>query len=897
MKTFRSRVVRMGLGLLVFACGRLLIAAEWPMVEAIDGQPAAAELRRLIETAETLGEPLAASVGEGLGEVRQATDAATAAERVQHLLDPLCGLAVVLHADAAPELVVRPQAVEGGGIELVEQGWRTVLVKVVNEERLRRRLRIESPNARPLPHAPADQVDARWMSLALYAGQPASPTLTGLPVEYRFLQIFSREEGEQTAVLECAAPGPANGHAASSIAAEWQFRDGPAGWKPTNQIELTTEGGRLLVRGTGDDPFMTASLPEPVRAGGYVLRFWARAEEPGVGQLFWQTEQRPAPDGAHAVSFQLEPGQEHLYEIAFTAEDTLTGIRIDPNGVPGTMRIDWMELASAERGRDWTAATVPFRTHGSQPLTFRVIDDDDRPAMACFEVTDAQGRVYPPQGKRLAPDFFFQRQIYRGDGESIRLPPGDYTVRCSRGPESLPEVQQVTVRPGEQAEPLELVYRVKRWVDPSRRGYWSGDHHIHAAGCAHYENPTQGVMPPDMLRHCMGEDLKVGCCLTWGPCFDFQKRFFTGRLDDASEYPYLIRYDIEVSGFGSHASGHLNLLRLTEQIPPGGDSKNHWPTLGLNTLRWAKRQGAVCGPAHSAIGLTRLVDRLPGSEGLDGPGGLPTYAIPAFDGIGANEFIMNVTHQVPGPDGSPVPAVDFISTMNTDRTAEWNMWYQVLNAGLRVRASGETDFPCITGERVGIGRVYVKLDGPLEFDSWCDGIAAGRSYVSDGRTHLMDFTARHDRTGVSCECGVKGSELAVAGGDPVTFTVDAAAYREDGQQLRAELVVNGFPVAEQELPADGSLTPLTFEHRFDRSGWAAARVFPGGHTNPILVIAAGQPICEPQSVAWCLRCVQRCREAKMPTYREEEHSTAEADYDHAEKFFQSLLREASQESR
>ena len=340
MKTFRSRVVRVGLGLLVLACGRLLTAAEWPMVEAIDAQPAAAELRRLIETAETLGEPLAASVGEGLGEVRQATDAATAAERVQHLLDPLCGLAVVLHADAAPELVVRPEAVEGGGIELVEQGWRTVLVKVVNEERLRRRLRIESPNARPLPHAPADQVDARWMSLALYAGQPAAPTLTGLPVEYRFLQIFSREAGEQTAVLECAAPGPADGRGDSSIAAEWQFRDGPAGWMPTNQIDLTTEGGSLLVRGTGDDPFMSASLPEPVRAGGYVLRFWARAEEPGVGQMFWQTEQRPAPDGAHAVNFQLEPGQEHLYEIAFTAEDTLTGLRIDPNGVPGTMRID-----------------------------------------------------------------------------------------------------------------------------------------------------------------------------------------------------------------------------------------------------------------------------------------------------------------------------------------------------------------------------------------------------------------------------------------------------------------------------------------------------------------------------------------------------------------------------
>lgn len=239
-----------------------------------------------------------------------------------------------------------------------------------------------------------------------------------------------------------------------------------------------------------------------------------------------------------------------------------------------------------------------------------------------------------------------------------------------------------------------------------------------------------------------------------------------------------------------------------------------------------------------------------------------------------------------------MPAVDFISTMNTDRTAEWNMWYQVLAAGLRVRASGETDFPCITGERVGIGRVYVKLDGPLVFDAWCDGLAAGRSYVSDGRTHLMDFTARCDRAGAVRECGVDGSEMPIAAGDTVAFTVDAAAFRDTAEPLRAELVVNGFPVAQQQLAADGSLAQLTFEHRFDRSGWAAVRIFPGGHTNPIFVIADGQPICEPRSVAWCLRCVQQCREAKMPTYREDERATAEADYDHAESFFQSLLEKA-----
>ena len=130
-----------------------------------------------------------------------------------------------------------------------------------------------------------------------------------------------------------------------------------------------------------------------------------------------------------------------------------------------------------------------------------------------------------------------------------------------------------------------LDFKVERWIDPLKFGYVSGDHHIHAAGCAHYTNPTEGVHADDMVRHILGEDLKVGANLTWGPCFDYQKQFFTGKDDKVSLHPYVLRYDIEVSGFGSHQSGHLCLLRLKDQMYPGGDSKNHWPTLGLNTLQ------------------------------------------------------------------------------------------------------------------------------------------------------------------------------------------------------------------------------------------------------------------------------------------------------------------------
>ena len=140
-----------------------------------------------------------------------------------------------------------------------------------------------------------------------------------------------------------------------------------------------------------------------------------------------------------------------------------------------------------------------------------------------------------------------------------------------------------------------------------------------------------------------------------------------------------------------------------------------------------ERALADAGPEHAPLGQEAGRDHRPGPFGLrpgplagarveepDGPGGLPNYAIPQYNGIGANEYIVDITHDVPGPDGKPIPAIDFISTMDTNRQQELNMWYHTLNCGFRVRASGETDFPCISGQRVGMGRVYVKTNGKLE---------------------------------------------------------------------------------------------------------------------------------------------------------------------------------------
>ncbi len=842
----------------------------------VPSQPLLAQVHRLTEALELVGRPLHPNTLARIAEIKTLPTDMQVTDAVQEVFDPLC-LAVVDVPETGPPKV----ALGSANPELLEQGWRTFLIKVINRPGRTGRLFVESPNARPLPHAPTDEVKSRWMQLSTFEGQPLRANLSGLALEYRIVQIYSRDAGPKSAMLEFTVSGDPNGD--RDLIKEWRFDRGVDGWRETNQISIEAREGSLQIQSSGQDPFMTAD----VEAGGgpMMLRFWAKADVDGIGQLFWWTKDLPSPTPERQANFAIEPNQERLYEIPFQVEGELAGVRLDPLVKPGGMRIDWIDLYSAQRSENWTRLPVEFPCVGSTPVTFRVVDDEGLPAMAKFEIRDSEGRIYPAQSKRLAPDFFFQRHIYRGNGETVSLPPGIYTIECSRGPETIPETQTLTI----EDQPVELLYRVRRWIDPSKMGWWSGDHHIHAAGCLHYENPTQGVQPSDMIRHIMGEDLKVGCCLTWGPCFDYQKRFFTGEVAQQSRYPYTLRYDVEVSGFGSHMSGHLNLLNLQQQIYPGGESKDHWPTLGLNTLRWAKRQGAVCGPAHSSIGLTRFVGRVPDTEGKDGPSGLPNFNIPAFDGIGANEFIVDVTHNVPGPDERLVPAVDFISTMNTQRVAEWNMWYHVLNCGFRVAASGETDFPCLSGERVGIGRVYAEVDGELTFEKWVRSIAEGRSYVSDGRCHLLGFAATDSQSGAQTRLGVDGSELKLESPGEVTFSVSAAARLEDDKVL-AELIVNGDPVAKAPVQADGSLGVVTFKHRVEKSSWVAVRIFPYVHTNPIYVLFDDDPVRgSVDSVRWCLAGVEQCWKSKQNTYAADEQADARAAYDHAKKVYQALL--------
>lgn len=728
-------------------------------------QPFAFNVKRLLQTLEYLGEPVSPRDSLLINKSLEKSNANTIKE-IKDVLNKYCLFYVGINPESRVT-VTRGPAKPG----LLQNGWRTFLVKVDNQAGVTAMLQALSPQAKRDydggekiygmggmamgTKVTKNDIADRWLDMQLYTNAPMQATLTGLHTDYFIIQLYSRDAGKRLA--------------------EFSFNSG---------------------RATQDAGFSK------------------------------QTD----------ILFNCVPAGK---------------------------------------------------------VKLQVLDENNSPATASFVIKDKQNHIYPSQAKRLAPDFFFQPQVYRADGETINLPVGNYTIEYGRGPEYL--TKSINFSVGSSKHQM-LKINLQRWIAPSKYGWYSGDHHIHAAGCSHYTSPSQGVDPADMMRHILGEGLNVGSVLTWGPGYYYQKQFFEGKDNKLSTPESLMRYDLEISGFPSSHAGHLVLLRLKNQDYPGTKVLEDWPTWTIPILKWAKEQGAITGYAHSGLGLEVKTDSL------------PNYAMPGFDGIGANEYIVAVTQNL----------VDFISTMDTPPTWELNIWYHTLNCGFRTRVSGETDFPCMSDNVVGHGRSYVKIDGKLNFDSWADGLKTGRTYVSEGKSHLMNFAVN------GVETGTHNSQVDLESPSAIRVTANVAAYLEEKPEyplsglrldntiwqqkpfwnierariestrtVPVELIINGEVAGKQIITADGKVNNLTFDTKVTKSSWVALRIMYSSHTNPVFVIVNKKPVrASVKSAQWCLAAVDKCWSQKSKNISLAETSAAFKAYQDAKAVYNAILQDA-----
>ena len=105
-------------------------------------------------------------------------------------------------------------------------------------------------------------------------------------------------------------------------------------------------------------------------------------------------------------------------------------------------------------------------------------------------------------------------------------------------------------------------------------------------------------------------------------------------------------------------------------------------------------------------------------------------------------------------------------------------------------------------------------------------------------------------------------------------------------------MVNGYPVKEVEMVADGKINDIDFNVNIDRSSWLAVRVLGTSHSNPFWVLVDGEPVrASKRSALWCLKSVEKCWSQKERFISKNELRDARLAYDHARAEYKKRIEE------
>jgi hypothetical protein len=179
----------------------------------------------------------------------------------------------------------------------------------------------------------------------------------------------------------------------------------------------------------------------------------------------------------------------------------------------------------------------------------------------------------------------------------------------------------------------------------------------------------------------------------------------------------------------------------------------------------------------------------------------------------------------------------------------------------------------------------------------------------------MDFTVN----GVAA--GTGSGEVAIAGGETAHVSVQVAALLDpvpdtrlrdrspdekpywaierarigSSREVAVELVVNGHPIAQKPVLADGVVREVGFDVPVRATAWMAVRVLGAAHTNPVFAVVDGKPIrASRRSAEWCLAAVDQCWTQKVVNIRPAERAEAARAYDHARAVYRKLIDESLQ---
>jgi len=321
------------------------------------------------------------------------------------------------------------------------------------------------------------------------------------------------------------------------------------------------------------------------------------------------------------------------------------------------------------------------------------------------------------------------------------------------------DTQEILLRLGQTRE---LTVTLRRWSNLPKQGWYSADSHLHIARAFKELNPY-------VSKFMQAEDINVGNLIQWGNSRHFQnaRQYAFGPDGLYHEGDYWLASGQENPR--THFLGHTLTL--------GGQKPINFPNSYLiyqNFWKEARRQKALSGYCHFAL-------RRGGEDGI---------VLDLFDDL-----------------------LTFIEIVQNERGI-YQTWYDALNLGFRLTPIAGTDYPCGLTAQVAPGRerFYTRVEGPLSYDSWLEGIRRGRTFVTNGP--VLEFSVNGK--------GI-GEELVVPAGSRVLVE---ASVRFDGERdgvAALEIVENGQVI--RSFPRTGKTEEIRcrFQHEALETAWLAVR--------------------------------------------------------------------------
>jgi hypothetical protein len=478
---------------------------------------------------------------------------------------------------------------------------------------------------------------------------------------------------------------------------------------------------------------------------------------------------------------------------------------------------------------------LPIECRAAGTLAVRIVDDETgEPVAARVYLADDAGPTWPggaPIRRDGRGDAWFH-----ADGAFEAIVSGTAHLRVARGIEYEPATATAAVRPDGRAE---VTVRLRRWSHMAADGWHSGDVHVHLHYGGEYE-----LSPEDASLAQRAEDARFLNMMVanQGSGWVHDATLFSGAQHPLSTAGHVLQWGEE---YRNDFYGHLCMYGLRELVPPvysGFARTDHPHDVPANAV--AARH------CHSV-------------------GGTLSYAHPLFDSGDLDRvFSEKIAYEAKElPVDAALGLVDAIDIMSypADSVETARLWYRLLNCGLRLAATAGSDTfmnTCDWGKfsnpPAGV-RAFVRVDGALSTESWCAGVRAGRSFVTNAPMLRLEIG----------EHGI-GDEIAAAPGDVLRVEAEAGSY---APMDRIELIVDGEVVVSAAADEGGRHAMLSHDLRVERGCWIALRatgpeheyVLGGAlfaHTSPIYVSVPGAPIVSAADaayfVAWIDRLVAMC---------------------------------------